>query len=170
MHGNTELNIIAAGSVLGLLGILVSLSMQSTLSPIQNISAQITPADPFKAVDTTVPSETEILSEDNQSTSSTPVGTLQNATVANSSNIIQSAVLPPQLPIIPVSSTSNTDDNDEDDDDDRTNSNGNDDNDEDDDDDDRTNSNGNDDNDEDDSDRRSISIRSGGGGVSVSIG
>ena len=126
--------------------------MQSSLSPIQNISAQITPADPFKAVDTTVPSETEILSEDNQSTSSTPVGTLQNATVANSSNIIQSAVLPPQLPIIPVSSTSNTDDNDEDDDDDRTNS------------------NGNDDNDEDDSDRRSISIRSGGGGVSVSVG
>ncbi|MPZ06612.1 MAG: hypothetical protein GEU26_09385 [Nitrososphaeraceae archaeon] len=170
MHGNTELNIIAAGSVLGLLGILVSLSMQSSLSPIQNISAQITPADPFKAMDTTVPSETEILSEDNQSTSSTPVGTLQNATVANSSNIIQSAVLPPQLPIIPVSSTSNTDDDDDDEDeDDRTNSNGNDDN-GDDDEDDRTNSNGNDDNGDDDSGRRSISIRSGGGGVSVSVG
>lgn len=119
------------------------------------ISAQISPADSIKAIDTTEPSDTGISKEDNQSSSGTPVGTPDaSATLANSSSIIQSAVLPPQLPITPVSSTSNIDDDDDDSDD------GNDD--------DRTSSSVDDDDNNDDSDRRSIIIQ--GGGVSVSVG
>lgn len=194
MRGNIELNIIAAACVLGLLSILVSVAMLTSLSPTQMISAQITPADLIKAIDTTVPSDTGISREGNQSSSGTPVGTPNNATLANSSSsIIQSAVLPPQLPITPVSSTSNIDDDDDDsddgndDDDDRTRSDDDDDGSDDanDDDDDRTSSNdvdddsddvndddrtssSVDDDDNDDSDRRSIIIQ--GGGVSVSVG
>jgi hypothetical protein len=172
MRGNIELNIIAAGWVLGLVGILVPVAMLTSLSPTQMISAQIIPADSIKAMDTTVPSDTGISREGNQSSSGIPAGTPNNATLANSSSIIQSAVLPPQLPITSVSSTSNIDDDDDDsddgnDDDDRTRSNDDDDDSDDGNDDDRTSSSVDDD-DNDDSDRRSIIIQ--GGGVSVSVG
>lgn len=173
MRGNIELNIIAAGWVLGLLGILVPVSMLTSLSSTQMISAQITPADSIKAIDMTALSDTGISKEGNQSSSGIPVGTPNNATLANSSTIIQSAVLPPQLPITPVSSTSNIDDDDDgsddDDDDDRTRSNDDDDGSDDGNDDDDRTSSSVDDDDNDDSDRRSINIQSGGG-VSVSVG
>lgn len=124
-------------------------------------------------MDSAVPSDTGISREDNQSSSSTPAGTPKNATLINSSSIIQSAILPPQLPITPVSSASSIDDDDDDsddgnDDDDRTRSNDDDDDSDDGNDDDRTRTSVDDD-DNGDSDRRSIIIQSGGE-VSVSAG
>jgi hypothetical protein len=140
--------------------------MESRLNLAENSFAQIMPA--------TLPPEIGILAEDNQSTSISD-GIQQNTSLVNSSNIIQSALLPTQVPITPVSSTTYDQD---DDDDDETRSSG----DDDDDDDDETRSSGDDDDDDDDETRssgddddgnvsngRSVSISSGGGGVSVSI-
>jgi hypothetical protein len=145
--------------------------MESRLNLAQNSFAQILPA--------TLPPEGGILAEDNQSASISD-GIQQNTSLVNSSNIIQSALLPSQLPITPVSSTNNIyDDDDDDDDDDKTGSSD----DDDDDDDDKTRSSDDDDDDDDDdktrssddddegnvSNGRSVSTSSGGGRVSVSI-
>lgn len=171
MYSKTKINLLLVVPILVLLVIVMSPLMESRLNLPQNSFAQIMPA--------TLPTERGISSEDNQS-ASTSNGLLQNTSLVNSSNIIQSALLPSQLPITPVSSTGNTDDNDNNDDttddgdndDDRTTSSDEDDDSDDDDNNDRTRSSEDDDDDDGDdvSNRQSISIGSGSGGVSVSVG
>lgn len=184
MQSNRERNIISAGWAPGLLALFFSISMQLSLSPVQITSAQITPTDAARAIDTTVFSSDTGISVDNQLTSSILGQSPINATLTNSSTIIQSAVLPSQLPVTPVSSVSSIDDgddndddnNDANDDDDRNSSNDNngdnDDNDgnDDDNDDDRTRSSSDNGDDNEDSNRQSISIQRSEGGVSVSVG
>jgi hypothetical protein len=162
MYSKTKKNLLLVVPILVLLVTVMSPLMESRLNLLQNSFAQIMPA--------TLPAESGISSEDNQSASTSDV-LQQNTSLVNSSNIIQSALLPSQIPITPVSSTSNIpdeddDDSDDDNDDDKTKSSNDDDND-----DDKTkSSNDDDDNDDDDraSNRRSVAISSGGG-VSVSI-
>ena len=153
MYSETKINLLSVVPILGLLLIVMSPLMESRLNLAENSFAQIMPA--------TLPPEIGILAEDNQSTSISD-GIQQNTSLVNSSNIIQSALLPTQVPITPVSSTTYDQD---DDDDDETRSSG-----DDDDDDDETRSSGDDDDDDGNvSNGRSVSISSGGGGVSVSI-
>lgn len=168
MYSKTKINLSLVVPILVLLVTVMSPLMESRLNLLQNSFAQIMPA--------TLPTEIGISSEDNQSASTSDV-LQQNTSLVNSSNIIQSALLPSQIPITPVSSTSNTpdedddDSNDDDNDNDKSKSSNDDDNDDDDNNDDKTkSSNDDDDNDDDDraSNSRSVSISSGGG-VSVSI-
>jgi hypothetical protein len=121
MQNNMTLSMFATGSVLGLLAIFVSLLVHSPFSSVENSFAQITPAHQSGSGNTPVPAETEFLSDDIQSLN-TPVEISQNATLNNSSSIVQSALIPSQLPITPVSASisqaSNDDENDNNDKDD----------------------------------------------------
>lgn len=133
--------------------------MQLSLIPVQITSAQITPTDSASATDTTVFSSDTGIPVDNQLTYGILDETPNNATLSNSSSIIQSAVLPPQHPVTPVTPVSSIDDDDDNDD-------GNDA----DNDDDRSRPSSDNGNGNDDSNMQSISIQRSEGGVSVSVG